>query len=205
MSKRNIPAGSVALVLILGFCPLHADTHPYGIMPKIQHIHVASTADLHSWRLRCSTLSKFINTVRQPSFETLASGETTIAYYVFFRARQDLLIFAYSFRKDEKAHAGFELSGRAGRDAMVDASSPLKIVDLLESNVETSISSSGSTPLISATTTGNEWVCHILFGYTAKITPGYAGPLTLRFWLWTEEKDKVRSAASPTINWTSTP
>ena len=204
MSKRNTQIGSVALVLILGLCPIHADNHPYGIMPKIQHVHVASAADLDTWHLRCSSLSEFIDTVRQPGFETLGSGETDVAYYVLFRADQDLLIFAYSFKKEEKKHTGFELSGRAGSEPMVDASSPLKIVDLLETTVETSGSSSVSFPLISATAASNEWVCRVLFGFTAKIKPGYAGPLTLRFLSWADE-DKVRSIVSPTINWRSTP
>jgi hypothetical protein len=195
MSKRNTPIGSVALFLILGLCPIHADNHPYGIMPKIQHVHVASAADLDTWHLRCSSLSEFIDTVRQPSFETLGSGETDVAYYVLFRADQDLLIFAYSFKKEEKKHTGFELSGRAGSEPMVDASSRLKIVDLLETTVETSGSATGIE---------NEWVCRVLFGFTAKIKPGYAGPLTLRFLSWADE-DKGRSVASPTINWTSNP
>lgn len=192
MSKRNTQIGSVALFLILSLCPIHADNHPYGIMPKIQHVHVASRADLHSWRLRCSSLSEFIDTVRQSGFETLASGETDVAYYVLFRADQDLLIFAYSFKKDEKKQTGFELSGRAGSEPMA---SRFKIVDLLETTVETSGSATGIE---------NEWVCRVLFGFTAKIKPGYAGPLTLRFLSWADE-DKGRSVASPTINWTSNP
>jgi len=193
---------AAALALILGFCPIHADDHPYGIFPKEQHVHVASTTDINAWRLRFHSLSECIDTLRQPGFETLTSGETDVAYYVIFRAKPDILIFAYSCKKEEESNSGFELTGPKGSQAMLERNpSTLKIVDLLDTYVETSRSSATSMPPFSGNLTVSKWQAYNLWGFAAKIKPGYAGPLIFKFQLWTEGKDKVRSVASPTINW----
>jgi hypothetical protein len=198
MSNRNTTAVGVALALILGFYPIHADDHPYGIVPKEHDVRVASETDLNTWHLRFHNKAEFVSALSQSGFETLASGETDVAYYVFFRIKPDILIFAYCCKKEEKSNGGFDLTGPGGSYAMFDSSvslTPVMLLDIhVQSNPVTFASPSGSGVRTPGLNTG-------LQGFAARIHHDYAGPLILKFQLWTEGKDKVRSVASPTINW----
>jgi hypothetical protein len=187
--------------LILGFLLISnhsAEANPavYGIIAKQQHVSVPTPADMHAWNFRPSSLIEFINTVQQSRFQTIGSGEDQGVYYVVFRAPQDVLVFAYAFKGEEKTNGGYDLTGNKGSDSMIERESS-KAVDLVDIYVETQ----SSMMLAGITASKKEYVTHCLIGYVFRIKNDYAGPLTLKSQLWNQGKDTNRLKFSTTVNW----
>jgi len=179
----------LAFSLVIGLSKANADNngHPFGIEPKQQTLWVNTVAETLSWKHRYFSLPDFINVIQQPYFHVITSGETPDVYYVFFRADPDILVFAYAFKNEDKSNGGFELHRKNE-----DQSEKLKLVDLLDTEVMTSIP---------GRPTDTRWQGYSLFGYAALIPPGYTGPLTLNFKLWNPSSDKIPLKGTSTFNW----
>jgi hypothetical protein len=201
MSKQNTPALAAALVLIVCLRHSRADVGAFGIMPKEQHVLVSSQTDVKTWQLRFKSLSEYINAIRQPSFETLASGETDAVYYVFFRAKSDILIFDYLLKKGDAECGQVNLTDPEGGQAMYDTAIPRpeKTIDLLDTDLEAASSSwanlFGLFPLCT----------YSHFGWAYQIKHGYSGPLKVKLQVWNEGRNNPPAEAAPTVNWNSTP
>jgi len=172
--------------IILGLSPAHADDngHPFGIQPRQQTVWADTVAETRSWKRHFASLTDFIKIIQQPYFHVLTSGESPDLYYVIFRADPDILVFAYAFRKDEKSNGDFELHGKTE-----DWSDKMKLVDLLDTDVTTSIPG------------GTQRQGYSLLRFAALIPSSYAGPITLNFKLFNLGDDKSPLKGSSTVSW----
>ncbi len=129
--------------------------------------------------------------VRPDNFTTVSSGENDDVYYAAFRRSPNILVIAYAGKSEPKSNASVEVLG-AGSDKELIDQIPWKSVYLLNTSVATK---AVPPPQL------NELQCYSFIGAAGQVPPSYSGPLTIKFQLWNENKDKFRRKASTTFTW----
>ena len=196
----------VAGFMIHGFAfqAARADDSPFpGFKTKEQQIEVATEAEMLAWKFQPASLAEFINTVKQPCFQTIGSSESPGVYCVLFRAPHGVLISAYLLLNGKKpSNFSCRITGKGEDQSMLDhRPKSMTHIVLLETKLVNTDKATGATG-----GRVDSMLVNSVFGNTARINSGYTGPLTMKGVFWNEGKnDGIRLRFSVTGNWEALP